>query len=531
MFTSIRSAWKNYRADKRGTLTAFVMINFVMMVLAAGIAVDIVRYEQQRACFQSILDSGVLSASSLRNATDPTVVVQSSLDKSDCNLDYSYNPPQVTDDTYNSNNREVEASIEAKFDTFFLSFVGFDHFDMSITSSAKEENPHTEVSLVLDTSGSMAGTRIDSLKTAADAFVETLLATNADSGEERVSISIVPYAAKTNPGPEIANIIWPSALPYSSCFHFEDEAYESTEWRLTDDFGTPIVSRDPEFSIWYPTDVNDLVEEEQVGLRTVTCKRGISNYILPISSDLPAMKLMIAGLGAEGNTGIDDAVKWGVTMLDPSFQPVIQALNELEDINGDQDVDNSQFVIDEFASRPSAYTGDASVKVNNKVLVIMTDGQNTTDYYYENRSEDLAQAWANSDSSSVVYTNPNDTTEWHQMTYPEMWSTISAVHYLKGHDLDLTYQQLYTFSDYTSTGTKNPRLYDICDAFNIRSDDTPKGSILRTYTIAYEAPLAGQEVMEYCASDTGFYKPATSANIEAIFQSIAGSIERLRMTN
>lgn len=530
MFTSIRSAWANYRADKRGTLTAFVMINFVMMILAAGIAVDIVRYEQQRACFQSVLDSGVLSASSLRNSTDPVVVVQSSLDKSDCNLDYTFNAPVVTDDLYNSNSRKVEANINAKFDTFFLSFVGFDHFDMRVSSIATEENAHTEISLVLDTSGSMGGTRIASLKVGADQFVETLLQTNIDSGEERVSISIIPYAARTNPGAEIANLILPTVLPYDSCLHFETSAFDTTELALTDDFGNSIVERETAYAYSWPSAMNDETNNDlKVGLSSKQCKSGYSNQILPMSSDLPKLKQMIAGLTAGGNTGMDDAVKWGVALLDPSFQPVIAGLNALEDINGDQDVNNDQFVIDEFANRPSPYTGDYSVKVNNKILVIMTDGRNTTNYFYKDRGPTLVDAWANSDSSQVVYIDPNDTVEWHQLTYPELWSTVSTKQYLLGNGL--TTGDWPTVLTYTSSGDKDPRLKAICDVFNARALDTPSGSMLRTYTIAYEAPIEGQAVMEYCASDPGFYKPATSANISEIFQSIAGSIERLRMTN
>ena len=559
MKIDLRNAWKQYRLDNRGTLTAFVLINFVMMVLAAGIAVDIVRYEQQRACFQSVLDNGVLSASSLRATSNAGTMVEQALVKSDCNLEYSYNPPVINDTNYTDAYREVSASVDAKFDTYFLSFFGYDNFNMNIAAHAIEANPHTEISLVLDTSGSMDNSnRIINLRPAAVDFVEEMFRSNSDAAEPRISISVIPYAAKTNAGPAIANIVQPSTAPYSDCFVFSTAAYTTTEWTAFDENGNLAFEREPTHSLnspYYPSGTPTADRIGHTGLNP--CKQGVSNFILPMSHDFDKIEDMIMGDGAsitglvaEGGTGIDTAVKWGVSLLDPSFRPVIASLNALVDADGNPDVNHPQYVDDLMVTRPSDYSYNGFDQVNSKHLIIMTDGENTEDFYYQDRSETLTNAWINGDGTSVIYSNPGSNSGWTQLTWPELWSTVSAVHWLNGNNQALSFSKyaqhigtVRTVPDnnyvaYAETDGSGNLVRDMdvnlratCDAFKAREAEMASGSNLRIYSIAFEAPPAGQAIMQYCASSGHyFFIPETGGvTIADVFGTIAKSIESLRM--
>ncbi|MEM9780050.1 MAG: Tad domain-containing protein, partial [Pseudomonadota bacterium] len=53
---------KKFEEDERGSVLAFVVVMFVFMILAAGMAVDFIRHETARADLQNALDRGVLAA-------------------------------------------------------------------------------------------------------------------------------------------------------------------------------------------------------------------------------------------------------------------------------------------------------------------------------------------------------------------------------------------------------------------------------------------------------------------------------------
>ena len=69
-------------------------------------------------------------------------------------------------------------------------------------SAAEERVDSVEISMVLDVSGSMDGSRINRLRPAAISFVDTVLALSDD---EDVSISIVPYATQVAAGETLLN--------------------------------------------------------------------------------------------------------------------------------------------------------------------------------------------------------------------------------------------------------------------------------------------------------------------------------------
>ena len=111
------------------------------------------------------------------------------------------------------------------------------------------------------------------------------------------------------------------------------------------------------------------------------------------------MKAKIDSFVARGNTSIDIGTKWGTALLDPSTSSVLSNLIASNDVHGD------------FAGRPYAY-GENNVL---KVLVVMSDGQNTNQYYMNEPYRDgLSDVWLDANNAGTsddlwsIYNNGND---------------------------------------------------------------------------------------------------------------------------
>lgn len=93
------------------------------------------------------------------------------------------------------------------------------------------------------------------------------------------------------------------------------------------------------------------------------------NYaaILPWSNNVTELQSRISKLGALGNTAMDLGVKWGTLLLDPSSR------DELAELTTSADVTMGDRVNGGFAGRPVDYSAEGT----RKVLVVMTDGENT----------------------------------------------------------------------------------------------------------------------------------------------------------
>ncbi|NGP17360.1 ubiquitin-activating E1 FCCH domain-containing protein [Devosia aurantiaca] len=82
--------------------------------------------------------------------------------------------------------------------TSFVSLVGVNQLSASFTSEAMQGSVNMEVSLALDITGSMKGTRITDLQKASYELIDTILANN--SGDTTAKIALVPYAQSVNAG-------------------------------------------------------------------------------------------------------------------------------------------------------------------------------------------------------------------------------------------------------------------------------------------------------------------------------------------
>jgi len=544
--------------DESGGMLILMLLMFLAMTVAGGLAVDLANHEQRRTTYQTHLDNAVLAAASLSQELEPEDVVFSYM--SSAGLD----PSVVTVETSEENigsilvGRTVHASLNGGVDTYFFRFFDVDNLGMTIEAQATERVEDIEISLVLDVSGSMdrdtsdrSGKKIDALKQSASEFVDAVL---SDAEEGRVSISIIPYSTKANAGPDLLrHYNATQEHDYSHCVDFDAADYTnlainpSTRLQRTGHF---------QFQGW---STSRKWEGEWV------CRIDDGFPITPFSSSAEDLKAQIAKLTPQGSTSIDMGVKWGLALLDPSAQDAVSALIS------DGIVDTA------FRGRPHEHRAQN----NMKVLVIMTDGENDDEYrlrsqYASGQTDVIRSASRNgnevyygvdSRETSYLHDNRNPSWEryfyfehptegsriWHnytpkndptfshiasqivekQLSWPELWAEMSPVYY--GYNL-LGRQEWYSSRRedamwdlwnnihwQVSPSEKNTRLRNICNA-------AAQAGII-VYSIGMEVDKAvSLALLKECASTEAHYFDVDGMGIQTAFDMIAASISMLRMT-
>jgi hypothetical protein len=359
----LRRMGRTYMRNEDGSLFIFGLFAFVIILITAGIGVDVIRQETLRTELQNTLDRCVLSAANISNTLDAEDVVVDCFEKAAL-IDY-LDEVTVVDAGLG---KKVTATVSAELDTFFLQFTGIDTLDLFTDSSAEQGIAELEISLVLDVSGSMnSSSRLDNLSIAGQEFAETVF---ANSVNDSVSVSVVPYATQVNAGETILSQLNRSEEhDTSSCLNFDTSDYNNTQLELSSSDDAKTYEQTLNFDPWGSASLDST-------LSSPVCRTGSNVTILPYSNSVDDVTDMIDDLEATGNTSIDVGVKWGAALLDPSTQGITTALigaNEVASAN---------------VGRPHAYSSTTL-----KVLVVMTDGTNTTQYYmpdpYRSGSSDI----------------------------------------------------------------------------------------------------------------------------------------------
>lgn len=532
--------------DQSGSMTFFVVMLFTTMIGVAGIAIDIARFEARRTEIQANLDNCTLTAASLRKTNSPREVVIDCMETANMHANYTV---VATNNAYSITHRKVTATGEISLDTYFMKIFGVDDLDLHVSSVAEERVPHVEVSLVLDISGSMDGSRLDSLVPAAQDFVDILLAGNDETNPNRVSISLIPYNMQVNAGETLFTefygtpdhdysycVEWSPTTtdgwgtdvdPFSELSFSNDFTYvlRNSLGNAIDEYGNIIpeyededgnaVDEDGNFidelgfaldeygnslggdGIFNLVDVERTAHAVHMGYKNTTnytygelnqpyCRDEATAQILPFSLNPDELKDQIADLSARGNTSIDIGVKWGTVLLDPSSRDVITKLTtKWEDEVGDDGevtvVSTDRQAVDPgFDGRPVDYTDDITLKV----LVVMTDGENTTEYRVKSskRGTGNSGVWFNSNAepgSNAYSFSSQSGSNWEQLGWTEMWGVtpLHTYNYYKG-------GSWYNYWNYNiGNSTKNGNLSRICGKareagvviFSIAYSATPDG--------------------------------------------------------
>lgn len=550
---------RRFWRDEDGSFIIFGLAIFMMMIYAGGLGVDVMRYEAHRTKVQNTLDRAILAAAALDQTLDPETVV----------LDYFARAGLgniiTADDiewTASDTDRRVEASLNLRMGTTFLRMGNLQYFVFPAAGGAEEAASLSEISLVLDVSGSMGwasytgNSKIYELKKAAKTFVNLMLCNPEGSDADgfdwtlepdpadctadwgKISMNVVPYAEQVLVGEDFLTRMQATAEhDKSSCVTFASSDFNSVALNVTPTLESERLQRTAHFDPVRgrndnPSDSN------------APCQDNSWREIAFLEDDYRDLFDEIDALQASGNTSIDIGLKWGAALLDDSLQDIANDLEEEE------------LVFEGYGERPFSYD-KRGIK---KVIVLMTDGENT--------DQDYLKDGYHSGPSGVFY-NPDDADRlsiydpvaenyywvWNgerhdhaygdgefeecvwvgfwiwgryecslvdegdgavELTFPGLWDNFTVSWYEQFAFTDDYVNQAYNYVD------KNEHLDAMCQA--------AKDEGIIVFTIGFEVPGETQDdIMRDCASFPSYYYDVNGLNIQTAFESIAREISKLKL--
>jgi len=509
-----RSAAKRFRTNEDGSLIIFSLFLFVIIMIVGGLAVDTIRHETTRAKLQYTVDRAVLAAADL----EQTLPAQQVVDDYFAKAGLSQFPVTVTVDQ-GFNFRRVDALLTGTVDTLFMNMLGVKTLSAPAQSAAMEGIMDVEISLVLDVSGSMnSNNRLTLLKKAAKDFVDAVIPVGAT--EKNVSISIIPFATQVNAGAGLLDYYnVTNEHNYSNCVDFQSSDFDTSALSTTQ-----ALQRTGHFDPWSYSRPSPSVY--------YVCNPDASREIVPWSDDPVVLKAAIDGLVAGGNTSIDVGTKWGTALLDPSSQSIVTDKIAKNKVHPD------------FAGRPMNY----NVKNILKVMVVMSDGQNTGQYYLKDGYEKgLSKTYLDANGSGIsddrysqysaaysdyyhmsrnrYYSYPDGGSDAVRLSYPEIFNLMSVTYWayrLKsradGGSYSYWANQVYGA---VAGSTKNARSSAICGA--------AKDQGILVFTIGMETYGQGDATLLDCASSSAHFFDVNGVEISEAFNAIAAKINQLKL--
>lgn len=184
---------RRFVRDKRGAFAMQFGLMVIPLVLCVGLAVDGGRVFLARFNLMSALDAAALAmGSTTDNTVDLNAMAALYVDQNFRMADTG--PVALTSDpsTIVPTTETITLRGTVAVDTYFMPLAGISSVNVSAESVVKRGGADVEVAMVLDTTGSMAGTRISDLKSAAKELVSIVV--NDTQTPYYSKVAIAPYA-------------------------------------------------------------------------------------------------------------------------------------------------------------------------------------------------------------------------------------------------------------------------------------------------------------------------------------------------
>jgi Flp pilus assembly protein TadG len=345
------------RKDDRGSVVImFALTIFVVFTLVGG-AVDFGRAMVARERLQSAVDSSVLAAARVwQLENDLTLAEQKAL------AHFESNKPQETSrvvsftpDMQNATFTMIgETTVPTPFLSLVRQTVTVSTRGQALIAGGGNAGTNLEVSMMLDVTGSMAGSKINDLKAAAKDLIDIVVW--ADQGEFTSRVALAPFSSAVNAGSTLGPLVAynPStSLSFKLRSGSNSTRYRTNTYCLSERIGTEA------FTDAAPTGSNKIPRVYQTSSGSACVP---SAPIVPLTSDKDALKAVINGFTANGNTAGHLGTAWAWYLLSPNWSSVFPT-----------------------GSKPQAYsmltqTGEKGQPLLRKVAVLMTDGEYNYQY-------------------------------------------------------------------------------------------------------------------------------------------------------
>jgi Flp pilus assembly protein TadG len=513
-FRGPKAFGRAFAAARSGGVALPFALSLIPVSFLTVAAVDFHRGQNVRTALQDALDAATLAVGR-SNATDPVQVQTIGFNALSANL-RAYPDTTLDSSDFHLDGSKVVATAKVAMNPLISDLFTGGKLKVGARSEVMRAGKKLEIALVLDNTGSMSGTKLSTLKTAASNFVDTMAAAAARSTEtDPVKIGLVPFSVTVKVGSDYSSAAWldttgispindeifttstgtqhanrltlfqQMGVSWGGCvetrqapYDVQDDASSSatpatlyTPYFAPDEPGSGYGTSGSYHNDYLPDGVSSYaswkVKQGAIAKYNATPRTTLdtwSNYhygpnsgcelapLKRLTTDFASLKTAINSMTAIGDTNIPVGLAWGWNLLSP----------------------NGPFSADTVAYNTPKTT---------KVVVLMTDGQN-----------------ANADPGS---------------NHDSLYSGIGYI-----------WQNRIGITSGTTTQRRNAldgRLATLCA--NMKA----KG--IEVYTIRVEVNDSAYQVLQACATKNDmFYDVKQASDLNSVFSSIAARIQNLRLS-
>jgi Flp pilus assembly protein TadG len=335
---------RNFHNDQSGMIAPLFGLMLLVLLLATGLSIDTARGIRTSSLASSALDAAALAGAKALRTSQPTDAELTALVLEYFNTNFQQNSANasVTGITVVPNREEHSVQLVAnlRVPTTVMAITGREHIDVRVNAAAIFDVRDVEVSMMLDVSGSMSGSKIEDLKVAARDLIEILLPADTPHSNR---VAIAPFSTAVNAGSLAASIS-----------------------RGTDARGRSLPGRHTTCVTERPgaqafTDASPVTNK--LNRRSAACP---TSEVLPLTNDLDVLEDAVSDLSAGGMTAGHLGIAWASYLLSPSWASV------LPDDSEPVAYDNTDF---------------------RKVAILMTDGM-FNNFYEPANGDSVTQARA-----------------------------------------------------------------------------------------------------------------------------------------
>lgn len=364
---------KRFKRNEDGNFATLAALSLTVFIGCLAVGIDIANGQSAQSRLQDTTDAVALIAAKSVNKS------QSQLEQAAQDYFASTYPgadgSRIQIKEVRREGSGVTVVANNNIDTYFSGIFGKQDLDIAASSTAIFAQKAMDVAMVLDTTFSMDGSKLTSLKKAATSFVETI----EDQKNDNVRLSVIPFAQYVNVGKSRRNAVWldvpadktvtepqvckmkQDVISRTNCRTIkrtctnDGVSYDCSYKKCDNKYG------DPYKSCYTPKKTytwNGCVGSRQTpynlkpeyngrkidGLVNVKC----GAEIRPLTNKFSSVKSTIKSMNARGETYMPAGLTWGWRALD-NREPLTEASKKVA----------------------------PGVKLSEKALILMTDGENT----------------------------------------------------------------------------------------------------------------------------------------------------------
>lgn len=303
---------QNFRSDERGMVAVIFGLISIVFLAFGGISLDMARTYNASSHATSALDAAILAAGQERyrlgsNDAELQEIARKYFEANIANARGRTGEYSNFTLTIGNDGQTFTGTVDVSVPTYFAGLVNHDSFDFTASSTATFDAKVVELAMMLDVTGSMRGTKISGLRTAAKDVVDLMIPDSPRAKSNRIALA--PYAASVNAGNLASQLTAAGNDSVDDCVVGRDGANAATEaapgsgsWLRAVTPAAPLADIDP--------------------------TEGTSGYscpdvaVMPLSDSKTDLKRRINDFDASGWTAGHLGAAWGWYLLSPQWSGI-----------------------------------------------------------------------------------------------------------------------------------------------------------------------------------------------------------------